>query len=665
MKALRGQLVRLISELRFRGNIYVALAGSLLLMMGLFMLCRLGFYLFNLPFFPDMTLQRFGRILMGGLRFDLTAVLYLNLLFVLLQILPIKAKFRSGYQRFASYLFIVTNSLGLAANIADTVYYRYTLRRTTLSVIRQFENEKNIPGLFTQFLVDYWYALLILAALIWVMARTYRRIRINGPMVSGTFSFYGGGVVGMALVVGLVIAGIRGGFGESTRPITLSNAAQYATVPKDINLVLNTPFALLRTAKTPIVMKVNYFPTDAEAEKLFSPVHLPKDSLPFTPRNVVIIILESFSKEFFGTYNDWAENGKYKGYTPFLDSLIGQSHAFRYSFANGRKSIDAMPSVICSIPAIEVPFVLSHYSGNRVTSLAALLKEKGYYTAFFHGAPNGSMGFQAFANSCGFDAYYGKDEYNNDADYDGIWGVWDHKFMEFYADKMNTFQEPFYTNFFSVSSHHPYRVPAEFRSKFKEGEMTIYKCIEYTDYSLRKFFEKASKMPWYKNTLFVITADHASAQIRLKEYNTPWGYFSIPIFFFEPANPRMPMEPEIIQQIDIMPTVLSHLHYDKPYVAFGRDMFDRRSRPGAFNFLDDTYQSFRGSYLLQFDGTRSVGLYDFRNDRLMVNNLLQQLPDTVKSMETELKAFVQQYKNRMVDDNLTMAGSQLPGAAKQ
>ena len=237
--------------------------------------------------------------------------------------------------------------------------------------------------------------------------------------------------------------------------------------------------------------------------------------------------------------------------------------------------------------------------------------------------------------------------------------------MEFYADKMNTFQEPFYTNFFSVSSHHPYRVPAEFRSKFKEGEMTIYKCIEYTDYSLRKFFEKASKMPWYKNTLFVITADHASAQIRLKEYNTPWGYFSIPIFFFEPANPRMPMEPEIIQQIDIMPTVLSHLHYDKPYVAFGRDMFDRRSRPGAFNFLDDTYQSFRGSYLLQFDGTRSVGLYDFRNDRLMVNNLLQQLPDTVKSMETELKAFVQQYKNRMVDDNLTMAGSQLPGAAKQ
>lgn len=651
-----------MSTVRIAGNIYVALMKYLLLMMALFMACRVGFYFFNSSFFPGMTAARFGKIALGGLRFDLTAVLYLNLLFVLLLIVPIKARFLPGYQRAVKYLFLLTNTLGLAANLADTMYYRYTLRRTTLSVIRQFENEQNMPGLMGQFLADYWYAVVILVLMVWIMAKGYNRIRVNGPLVSHALSFYGGGTLAMLLIVGLVVAGIRGGFGESTRPITLSNAAQYATLPKDINLVLNTPFALLRTARTPIVTKVNYFATDADAEKIFSPVRMPVDSLPFQPQNVVIIILESFSKEFFGAYNQGAMDGSYKGYTPFLDSLINHSYVFRYSFANGRKSIDAMPSVICSIPAIEVPFVLSHYSGNRVTSLANVLKEKGYYTAFFHGAPNGSMGFQAFANSCGFDAYFGKDEYNNNSDYDGIWGIWDHKFLEYYADQMNTFREPFYTNFFSVSSHHPYNLPDEFKSTFPEGEMTIYKCIEYTDYSLRKFFARASTMPWYKNTLFVITADHASAQIRLKEYNTAWGYFSIPIFFFEPGRPMMPMAPEIIQQIDIMPTVLSRLHYDKPYVAFGRDIFDPRSTPEAFNFLDDTYQSFRGDYLLQFDGTRSVGLYDFRNDKLLSRNLVQVLPDTVLSMENELKAFLQSYKNRMVDDNLTLAGAQRPGA---
>jgi len=468
----------------------------------------------------------------------------------------------------------------------------------------------------------------------------------------------------MLVIAGLIIAGMRGGFGESTRPITLSNAAQYATKPKDINLVLNTSFALLRTAKTPVIQRVNYFSSNEELEKVFTPVHISHDSSGFNPKNVVVIILESFSKEFFGVYNKNIENGTYKGYTPFLDSLIGHSIAYQYSFANGRKSIDAMPSVICSIPSLEVPYVLSHYSGNKINSLSSILKGKGYNTSFFHGAPNGSMGFQAFANLCEFDNYYGKDEYNNNSDYDGIWGIWDHKFLQYYAARMNEFKEPFYTNFFSVSSHHPYNLPHEFESKFKEGDMTIYKLIEYTDYSLKKFFETASKMPWYKNTLFIITADHASAQIELPEYNTSWGYFSIPLFFYQPSENWNSFTPEIIQQIDIMPTVLGYLHYDKSYVAFGRDIFQDKTQPFAFNYLDNTFQAFRGNYLLQFDGSKTLGLFDFRNDMFLKRNLMTQLPDTMLVMENQLKAFIQQYNNRMVDDNLTVEGPQGPRKVK-
>ncbi len=645
----------------WRGNIYKALALSLLLMMTLYMGCRIGFYFYNAEFFPNMTMARFGKIMWGGMRFDLTAILYINSLFILLLIIPFAFRFRKGYLKTLKYLFTITNSLGLAANVADFIYYKYTLRRTTLTVIRQFENEQNMAGLFGRFLIDYWYAVLFWIFLVVVMTKLFNRIKIEGPQLKNSISFYGAGMVTMVLIVGLVIAGIRGGFGESTRPITLSNAAQYATSPKDINIVLNTPFALLRTARTPIIEKVSYFSSEDEATRIFTPVHIPADTIPFRAQNVVIIILESFSKEFFGVYNQGAEEGKYKGYTPFLDSLIGHSRAYEYSFANGRKSIDAMPSVISSIPSIEVPYVLSHYSGNKVNSLASVLKEKGYYSAFFHGAPNGSMGFQAFANACGFDNYFGKDEYNNNDDYDGIWGVWDHKFLQFFAEKMNEFKEPFYTNFFSVSSHHPYNLPDEFNDKFKGGELTIYKCIQYTDYSLKKFFETASRMPWYKNTIFVITADHASAQIRIPEYNTAWGYFSIPIFFFKPSEDWNAFKPEIIQQIDIMPTILGELHYDKPFVAFGRDIFRDQTHPFAFNYLDNTFQAFRGDYLLQFDGTRTVSLYNFKSDKFLNTNLKDQLPDTVKVMEDQLKAFIQQYNNRMVDDNLTPEGRQSPG----
>ncbi|HEY5825368.1 MAG TPA: LTA synthase family protein, partial [Cyclobacteriaceae bacterium] len=402
--------------------------------------------------------------------------------------------------------------------------------------------------------------------------------------------------------------------------------------------------------------------SNEELEKVFSPMHIPNDSSIFQPQNVVVIILESFSKEFIGTYNKELDNGTYKGYAPFLDSLIGRSRAYQYSFANGRKSIDAMPSVICSIPSIEVPYVLSHYSGNKVNSMASLLKKKGYYTSFFHGAPNGSMGFQAFANLCEFDDYYGKNEYNNDNDYDGIWGIWDEKFLQYYAGKLTTFKQPFYSTLFTVSSHHPYNLPKGYKEKFKGGSMDVYRTIQYTDYSLKQFFESARKMPWFKNTLFVFTADHASAEINYPEYNTASGYFSIPVFFYKPESDWSSFSAEIIQQIDIMPTVLNYLHYDEPYVAYGRDVFDPSTEAFAFNYLDNVYQAFAGDYLLQFDGKKSVGLYDFKQDKLLQHNLLMEKADLVQPMELKLKAFIQQYNNRMVDDNLTSEGPLSPGA---
>jgi hypothetical protein len=326
-------------DLRFNGNIYRALILRLLLSMFLFSLCRIGFYLFNSGFFPEMTVGTFFRLLWGGLKFDLVAVLYINMVVILMMIVPFDFRFRFTYQRVIKYIYLVLNALALAINVSDFIYYKFTLRRTTADVFKQFENEEHMGGLWLRFLFDYWYAVLFWVALVLIMAWAYKRIKVWGPQTKNRYIYYIGGGLAVPLIAFLIVAGIRGGFRHSTRPITLSNAGDYASDPKHIAIILNTPFTLIRTVGKTKVQKMNFYSAE-EVERIYSPVHVPADTAAFKKNNVVVIILESFSKEFFGTFNKERENGSFTGYTPFLDSLITHSKTFDYSFANGRKSID-------------------------------------------------------------------------------------------------------------------------------------------------------------------------------------------------------------------------------------------------------------------------------------------------------------------------------------
>lgn len=641
---------RFFKGLQLEGNVYWALVLRLLLAMLLFMVCRIAFFIYNISYFPETTMFNFLRIVWGGLQFDLAAVLYINVIILVLSVIPVDLRFRPGYQSLMKVLYYVLNGVAIAVNVMDFVYYRFTLRRTTADVLDQFENETNLFSLFFRFFIDYWYAVAFWALLMWVMVKLYNKIQVKGPLMQHRITYYTVGFLAIPLVITIFIGAVRGGFRHSTRPITLSNAGEYVKHPNEVSLVLNTPFAIFRTLGKTKIQKVNYFKNENELTTLYNPVHTPSDTIAFTPTNVVVIILESFSKEFFGVFNKDKEG--YRGYTPFLDSLAQHSKTFEYSFANGRKSIDGLPSVIAGIPSLGVPYVLTPFAANKINSLGNLLRDKGYHTSFFHGAPNGSMGFQAFTNLAGFEHYYGKTEYGNDDDFDGIWGIWDDKFLNFYADKINELPEPFMSAFFSVSSHHPFEVPKEFEGKFKGGEQPILKCVEYTDFALKKFFEKASKMKWYENTLFVITADHVSSNIIFQESHTMWGLYSVPILFFKPDNSLRAAEPEIAQQIDIMPSVLGYLHYDKPYVAFGRNVFDDKAEPFAFNYSDNVYNVYKDDYLLMFDGKGTIHMYNFKQDKMLTKDLKSEQPERVRELEHYIKAIIQQYNNRMVEDRL-------------
>ena len=233
-------------------------------------------------------------------------------------------------------------------------------------------------------------------------------------------------------------------------------------------IVLNTPFSLIRTINKKTLVKYEFFDNEKLAE-IYNPHYIPDSSARFRNDNIVIIILESFAREYIGSLNKDLDNGTYKGYSPFLDSLISKSLTFDVTIANGKKSIDAMPSIFASVPSLETPYTISHYANNTINGLPSLLKAKGYYSAFFHGAPNGSMGFDSFSRMAGFDDYFGLDQYPDEKDFDGMWGVWDEPFLSFFCNKISTFRQPFLASVFTISSHHPFKVPEKYKDRFPEG----------------------------------------------------------------------------------------------------------------------------------------------------------------------------------------------------
>ena len=534
---------------------------NLLLVYLIYQIARIEYWLENSSY-----LNYTFDVWRGGLMFDTSAILYTNALYVVLMLFPLHYKETTIYHKICKWLFIIVNGLAFAINLADSVYFRYTMRRTTSTVFDEFSSEGNLGSIIGTEFLSHWYLVLLFALIMWLLWKFYATPNLNVKVLN-KWKYNGACLLSLILFTPFCIAGMRGGFATAVRPITISNAMQYTARPTDAPLVLNTPFSLLRTIDTNVFVVPNYFDSAEEMEAVYTPIHIPSDSLQMEKKNVVVLIVESFGREYIGALNKTLEDGKYKGYTPCVDSLISKSTTFNHSFCNGRKSIDGMPSILSSIPMFVEPFILTPSSMNDYTGLAGILAKEGYETAFFHGAQNGSMGFQAFAQKTGFQRYYGRTEYEEScgtADFDGTWAIWDEPFLQFFANEMSKMKQPFMTSVFTASSHHPFAVPEKYKKQFVEEELEIHKCIRYTDMSIGKFFDTASRQPWFKNTIFVLTSDHTNMSNHA-EYQTDLGGFCSPIIIYDPSRPEGKTVDKIAQQIDILPTILGMLNYTKPY----------------------------------------------------------------------------------------------------
>ncbi|MES2779440.1 MAG: LTA synthase family protein, partial [Bacteroidota bacterium] len=599
----------------------------------LYTLSRLLFLVCNYSFLEQFSISSICYTFLIGLRFDTTAIFYTNSLFIVLHLLPFTFRKHPVYQTMLKWLFVLSNTVALLLNLIDAGYYTFSGKRSGAELLSM---QKDIVDQGIQYLADYWYLTLILLGCIWILIRMYPNYPKEKPDAKTSL------IMELLLFVGcsgILFLGARGSIG--LKPLNTLDAARL-TQPGLAALTLNTPFQFIMTVQQTGVSEKRYM-TEREVSSLIHFNHFDSTAKP-THQNIVLIIVESLGKEYVGLYNDG------KGYTPFLDSLALYSTVYENAYANGKRSIEGIPSIIAAMPSLmDNDYMNSYYQSNTLMSTGSLLQQLGYHTSFYHGGKNGTMSFDNFISATKAGDYYGLNEYPNSKDNDGNWGIYDEPYLQYFAQQLNQDTKPFFSTLFTLSSHHPYNIPASQKHLFPEGSLPIHKTIRYLDFSLKRFFETAQHMDWYKNTVFIITADHSSTNEQ-PNYASVEGMYRIPMIVFNPQHPTQQFVHRTTQQIDIMPKILQIAGYNKPYFSMGYSTSDTTGF--AIQYINNVYQFIQYPYVLQFDGEKTVHFYKL-NDKDILEDCKE--ADRKNVMERSVKAFIQQY-NTVLIHNSTSAG---------
>lgn len=618
---------------------------------------RISFVSINASSFPQLNNTLFLKLLWHGLRFDISAIISVNSLFIFLLVLPFGLQKYYAYQVLLKYAFILPNAIALFFEVADWFYFPYNHKRSTAEVLSMVSRKGDFLNLLPSFLRDFWYAFFIAAFLLFLLFSIYNHVEsyfqkekainrwvLSKPQIKSKWLFHTLQTLLFLFVLALSVIGIRGGF--QLIPINIKNTAEVAE-SQYAPIILNTPYSIINTVANQHLSPI-HFMDEEKAFQLVQPIKHFEREKDFKAKNVVFIILESFSREFTGL-------GPGKSYTPFLDSLMNHSYVFTNAFANGLHSAEGIPAIFSGLPSLmSESFSVSAYSTNNLTSLPSLLQPLGYHSAFFHGASNGSMNFDVYAKSAGFDQYFGRSEYNNDKDFDGSWGIFDEPFLQFFADKMKQQKEPFINAVFTVTSHSPYPIPEKYKNRFKNDGLEVQSTILYTDYALQQFFNTVKDAKWFQNTLFIITADHCSPMASSDYYAVGTGRYEIPILFFCPNDPSLVgKDSTLMQQIDILPTVLDYLNYTYPFYALGNSAFQKNTEKFVINKLHNTDYWIHRHHQMHITNNKIQAVYHFPGDYFHEPNLLNDAHFQIDSSSFHLwQAFTQVYTNGLIENTM-------------
>ena len=593
-----GQLkTQLMSPSPLKSLFFTYLAYSAAIL-ALYLLNRLLFLGWNWNQLQGLSLWQFVMAFMQGVRFDLVIVAPFIFFMYIASLVPFK-KMRTVLLILLLMLWVPL----VFINFVDIELLNFTGRRFTRASLF-LATEGQTSNLLQYKLLSFMTlcGVILLIVLNW---RGFHKLQNCSQYLNikqKALSLFG-------LLV-LTVVAARGGF--QYKPISYVDS-KIVDHPYAHQLVLNSGFTFLKSWGQKTFQKEKYF-EESELKKYLNlnpELYQAHGVIQTEKLNVVVLIVESFSREYLSAQS-----------MPFTYSLATDGVYFRQAYANGRRSIEGIASILSGIPALmEEPFLNSEFATNDFVGLGHILKNNGYQTSFFHGAQNGSMRFDAFTKASGFDQYFGKNEYSNPADDDGHWGIYDEPFLRFQCQKMSEMKSPFASVVFTLSTHQPFKVPDSFEQSYKphqESELPIQKSFSYFDFALSQYFDCAQKQPWFKNTVFVIVADHTGPALNEKK-STFRQKFEIPIIFYS-ANKHALQGLEsnqYAQQIDILPTLNDMLGLGfKKKNHLARSLFDSGKKTIAL--YTDHYYELVGDTDLGPEHLKAVrqyfseGLYDNR-----------------------------------------------------
>lgn len=567
----------------------------ILVLFAAYTLVRLVFLGYYLSVFSSLSPAEWWEFASLSLRFDASAIFSINLVFIIILLIPLR--FPQGFWVGYKLVFVLANWVFIVLNVADIPYYQFNTRRTSLDVLINLMED--IGRQLPQLMLNFWpYTLLALASLfpLWI-SFPKKNPAYEGSVLSNLFTLIFCGLISVGL--------IRNSF--TLKPLLPGNAFVFSN-PQVGHGALNTPFVLFK-ATDEVALPDEKWLNDREMSR-----QLPQTSASLVGSckgyNVVVIILESFSTEYTGL------EGNPQSYTPFLDSLARANLWFPHHFASGRTSRDAVPSVLGSLPSwMPESFAHSRYISTKLEGLATVLKQKGYTCRFFHGGKNGTMSFDISSKICGFDSYYGLNEYKGpDSDNDGHWGVFDGPMLRFMADQSSKGPMPFLSCIFTLSSHQPYKIPESLTGKFPTGPLEILPSIGYADYSLKQFFQYAKGQSWYNKTLFVLTADHTQLNFDPR-YEGIKGRFDVPLVFVAPGMKLQADTGRFVKHIDIRPSILDLLGVKEDlHNPLSSSVFSAQLGCWPMVFQDNWYYLFHPKGTLSWAGIRQDSDWNWLSD---------------------------------------------------
>lgn len=516
----------------------------LALYFALYSVIRGVFYLWNVKQFQDLSVLQLGRAFANGLRFDAAAAVPLCTLIVLAWYFLPRVLF------WITLVVVTIAQCGfILGNFVDIELINFVGRRSTKASLYLFGEGRATNLARYVFLTSLMFVTngLFVVLQMFVARRYFLLPAKNFSEAQPSFKIKMGATF---LLLAVTVIALRGGL--QTKPISYVDA-KVIDHPFAHQLVLNTTFTFFKSMGQSDFERLHFF----DENKMLSLLNLNRASTPSTLENkgelknfnVVVIVLESFSSEYINQDN-----------TPFFLSLANRGAYFPKAYANGRRSIEGIAAILAGIPALmEESFISSEFSSNDFIGLGKILKNQGYQTGFFHGAQNGSMRFDTFTKAAGFDEYFGKNQFPDQSQDDGSWGIFDEPFLKWTCEKMTEMKPPFANVIFTLSSHQPFTIPEAYKNVFKEGSHPILKSIRYTDEALKNFFACAEKQPWHERTLYVLTADHTGPLLSesISAKGTLKAVFEVPLVFYTRHEDKLLglKATQFAQHIDILPTI--------------------------------------------------------------------------------------------------------------